>query len=268
MSQETLVPASRAMALRPRVGYSEVGAGGFSHVDGTVQFYARINALIAPHQTVVDLGAGRGAFLEDPVVYRRELRRLQGKVHRVVGLDVDPAVLANPSLDEAHVLEAGGRFPLEDQSVDVLVSDFTFEHIDSPERVSAEIRRVLRPGGWLCARTPNKWGYIGMGARVVPNRLHDAALRYLQPTKQERDTFPTRYRMNTPADLRRLFPEPAFAHYTYAADSEPAYAGSSPTAWRLSDGILHRAPRRYRSMLYVFIQRTEHAAETTSDGSP
>lgn len=266
MSGGTLVPASRAMAPRPRVGYPEVGAGGFSHVDGTVQFYARINALIAPHQTVVDLGAGRGAFLEDPVEYRRELRRLQGKVNRVVGLDVDPAVLDNPSLDEAHVLEPGGRFPLDDQSVDLLVSDFTFEHIDSPDRVSAEIRRVLRPGGWLCARTPNKWGYIGMGARVVPNRLHDAALRYLQPSKHERDTFPTRYRMNTQAALRRFFPEDAYDHYSYAADSEPAYAGSSQIAWRLAEGVLHRAPRRYRSVLYVFIRRLDTAEEPRGGG--
>ncbi len=194
------------------------------------------------------------SFLEDPVEYRRELRRLQGKVRRVIGLDVDPAVLANPALDEAHVLERGSPFPVADQSVDLLVSDFTFEHIDAPEDVASEIGRVLRPGGWLCARTPNKWGYIGVGARVVPNRLHNAALRYLQPSKQERDTFPTRYRMNSAADLRRLFPEANYDHYTYAADSEPAYAGSSPTAWRLADGILHRAPRRYRSMLYVFLR--------------
>ena len=250
----------RTPSTPARIGYPELGAGGFSHVDGTVQFYARINALVAPNHTVVDLGAGRGVFLEDPVVYRRELRRLQGKARRVIGLDVDPAVLDNSSLDEAHVMEPNGRFPLADESVDLLVSDFTFEHIDAPEHVASEIGRVLRPGGWLCARTPNKWGYIAMGARVVPNRLHNAMLRYLQPAKQERDTFPTRYRMNTAADLRKLFPEDRFEHFSYTADGEPAYAGSSPMAWRLTDGVLHRAPRSHRSLLYVFLRRNDVAA--------
>ncbi len=256
MNPKTAVPAPRQPLAVSQAGYPEVGAGGFSHVDGTVQFYARVNALIAPHHTVVDLGAGRGAFLEDPVIYRRELRRLQGKVQRVIGLDVDPSVLTNPSLDEAHLLEPQGRFPVADQSVDVLISDFTFEHIDAPEHVAAEITRVLRPGGWLCARTPNKWGYIAAGARIVPNRLHTAALRRLQPTKQARDTFPTRYRMNTPADLKRWFPEHSYDHHSYTADSDPAYVGASTTARRLTDGILHRAPRNYKSMLYVFIRRT------------
>jgi SAM-dependent methyltransferase len=266
MSPEVLVPPS-PLARPPRTGYPELGAGGFSHVDGTVQFYARINALIAPDHTVVDLGAGRGGFLEDPVIYRRELRRLQGKVRRVIGLDVDPAVLANPGVDEAHVLEPNGRFPLPDHSVDLLVSDFTFEHIDAPEHIAAEIGRVLRPGGWLCARTPNKWGYIGLGARIVPNRLHNTALRRLQPAKQERDTFPTRYRMNTVADLRRLFPEDSYEHYTYAADSEPAYAGSSSAGWWLADGIFHRAPRRCRSVLYVFICRVAATSAIAEGGS-
>ncbi|MBA3741940.1 methyltransferase domain-containing protein [Sporichthya sp.] len=265
MTQDILVPASVSATSR-RLGYPEMGAGGFSHVDGTIQFYSRINALLAPDHTVVDLGAGRGAFLEDTVAYRRELRRLQGKVRRVIGLDVDPAVLANPSLDEAHVLEPNGGFPLADASVDLMLSDFTFEHIESPEHVAAEIGRVLRPGGWLCARTPNKRGYIALGARVVPNQLHKAALRRLQPSKQERDTFPTRYRMNAVADLRRLFPEESYDHFTYAADNEPAYAGSSAAAWRLADGILHRAPRPYRSMLYIFIQRRLGPPEATRPG--
>lgn len=248
-----------------RMGYPEMAAGGFSHVDGTVQFYARINALLAPGHTVVDLGAGRGAFLEDPVVYRRELRRLRGKVSRVVGLDVDPAVLRNPALDEAHVLAAGGLFPLPDDSVDILISDFTFEHIEDPQHVASEIGRVLRPGGWICARTPNKWGYIGVGARTVPNRLHNAALRRLQPAKQERDTFPTRYRMNTLPALRRLFPAGHYEHHSYVADSEPAYAGASTAAWRFADGVLHRAPRRCRSVLYVFIHAV--GARSTPAGS-
>ena len=65
---------------------------------------------------------------------------------------------------------------------------------------------MLRPGGWLAARTPNKWGMIGIGARAVPNDLHTRVLRRLQPDRKAEDVFPVRYQMNTRKDLRRAVP--------------------------------------------------------------
>lgn len=53
--------------------YPEVAAGGFSHVDGTVGFYRRVNALLRPDMTVADVGPGRGRSSEDQVAYRRSL---------------------------------------------------------------------------------------------------------------------------------------------------------------------------------------------------
>src|ERR1700753_1602694 len=66
--------------------YPEARAGGYTHVDGTIEFYTRVNALLDPSAVVVDLGAGRGNFLEDQVAYRRELRRVRCNVARVIGL--------------------------------------------------------------------------------------------------------------------------------------------------------------------------------------
>jgi SAM-dependent methyltransferase len=235
--------------------YPESVAGGFTHVDSTIAFYSRVNALLSTESVVLDLGAGRGCFLEDSVAYRRDLRRLQGKVARVIGLDVDEAVLTNPVLDEAHVVAVDASFPLADRSVDLIVSDFTFEHVSDPAHVAGEISRVLRPGGWLCARTPNRSGYIGIPTRVVPNRLHDRVLNRVQPDKMAQDTFPTCYRLNTVADLKRHFPESDFEHCSYLGDAEPAYFGSSRAAWRAIRGFSQVVPARYRSVLYVFLRR-------------
>src|SRR5215217_7904944 len=121
--------------------YPEVQAGGFSRLDGTISFYARINALLGelgPAAVVLDYGAGRGAFLEDPVPFRRDLRRLQGKCERVVGVDVDDVVLGNPALDEAHVVRFGERLPLDDASIDLVVTDHTLEHVTDPAWVASE----------------------------------------------------------------------------------------------------------------------------------
>lgn len=235
--------------------YPEVGAGGFSRVDGTVEFYQRVNALLDPGMTVVDFGAGRGQGADDAVPYRRDLAVLRGKVRRVVGVDVDPAVLDNPKVDVAEIVEPGAPLPLGDGSVDVVVSDFTFEHVTDPAWAGRELTRILAPGGWICARTPNRWGYIGIPTRLVPNRLHHAALRRAQPQKQERDTFPTAYRLNSPAQLRRAFPSAVFDDFGYAFDSEPAYFGASRVAWRTMQGVFALTPPPLRSMLFVFLRK-------------
>jgi SAM-dependent methyltransferase len=240
--------------------YPETRAGGFSRVDGTVEFYVRVNALLAamgPEAVVLDYGAGRGAFTGDPVSFRRDIRILKGKARRVIGIDVDEAVLQNQAIDEAHVVAPGQALPLADQSVDLIVSDSTLEHVVDPEWTASELDRVLRPGGWFCARTPNRSGYIGLGARAVPNRFHVSFLRRLQPVKRPEDTFPVAYRLNTPNDLKRWFPASRYEHTVYAADNEPAYVGRSILAARLSQLAFAVTPPQFRSILYVFLHKAD-----------
>lgn len=145
--------------------YRETDAGGFTRLDGTVAFYTRVNALLAPEMVVVDLGAGRGADAGNAGSgYRRRLAMLRGKVARVIGVDVDEAVRENPKLDEAVVYD-GGRIPLPDASADVVVSDWTLEHIPDPALFAAEIHRILKPGGWLAARTPHLFSALVLSVR-------------------------------------------------------------------------------------------------------
>ena len=77
----------------------EVGAGGFSRFDGTLQFYLRVGALLRPEMTIVDLGAGRGARVHGVSAFRQGLTNFKGKVKEVVGLDISAAVADNPTLD-------------------------------------------------------------------------------------------------------------------------------------------------------------------------
>jgi SAM-dependent methyltransferase len=246
----------RSTATVHERAYPEVGAGGFSHVDGTISFYGRIDALLRPDMVVLDYGAGRGeAALDDPVPYRRRLRVLKGKVAKVIGVDVDPVVVTNPSVDEAIVVAPDAPLPLADGSVDLIVSDSTFEHVTDPAFVASELSRVLKRGGWLCARTPNRWGYASVGARLVPNRLHARVLRWLQPHRKEEDVFPTVYRMNTRRALRKLFPQGEFDHFVYTMNSEPAYFGRSILMWRSMMLAFRLIPSGLGATFFVFLRK-------------
>lgn len=88
--------------------YPESRFGGFTDADGTIAFYARVNSLITSASVVLDFGCGRGAFMDDSVAIRRELRTLKGKCAKVVGVDVDEAGLSNPAVDEFRTLADAG----------------------------------------------------------------------------------------------------------------------------------------------------------------
>lgn len=238
--------------------YPEVAAGGFTRHDGFVDFYVRVGALIGDETRVLDFGAGRGAWADGTLSpFHREIRDLRGRAKEVVGIDVDPVVMENTTLDRAHVVAAGDPLPFDAGSFDLIVADHVFEHVAQEDAtgVVAEFERVLAPGGWVAARTPNKWGMIGIGARAVPNRLHVSVLRGLQPGRLAEDVFPTRYSMNTRKHLKRLFAEPSWDVHVYGHASEPQYAGSSRAAWRAAAFIDRLTPPRMLPTLMIFAQR-------------
>lgn len=255
MGKNVAAQVAKRAALRTRY-FPETIIDDFSRIDNTIEFYTRVNALLSQDMTIVDLGAGRGQWYADATsTTRKTLRDLRGKVKHVIGVDVDPVVTQNPSLDEAHTIALDAQLPLDDGSVDIVISDFTFEHIENPTHFSAEIDRVLRPGGWVCARTPNKWGYIGIAARLAPNQFHAKLLRRLQPGHKEIDVFPTKYRLNTRRAVARYFPADRYDNIVYTAPCEPRYAGASRALWSLFQ-VGHRLePRAFDPMLSIFLRK-------------
>ncbi len=237
--------------------YPEAAVGGFSRLDGSIEFYTRVNALVDEKSRVLDFGAGRGQWaLEPSPEMSRRLRHLKGRVAEVVGSDVDPVVMTNPTLDTAVVVELGAPLPFQDDSFDLVIADHVLEHVDADDAQSAadDIMRVIKPGGWLAARTPNKWGMIGVGARLVPNKQHAKVLSRLQPGRKAEDVFPTRYAMNSRKRLRTLFA--GHALHVYGHTSEPTYFGHSPTAWYLAAGLGRLTPPKLAPTLMVFVRKS------------
>lgn len=232
--------------------YPESRFGGYTDVDGTICFYTRVNSLITPSTVLLDFGCGRGAYVDDPVRLRRELRIFNGRVKLTIGLDVDESAGANPFIGDFRLLKPGRPWPVDSNSIDVLIADSVLEHHPDPKEFFSESKRVLKQGAYICIRTTNALSYVGLAARIIPNRYHTRVLRRAQSSRREEDIFPTLYRCNSIRRLRRMLADFGFENVCYGYESEPHYLSISRLAFML--GVIHQrySPRFMKLALFAF----------------
>ena len=117
-------------------------AGGFKPTwERHVAAYAAAARLLPPGR-VLDLGCGVGHSYD--LLAPRE----------TVGVDIDADALAG---QERETVVADMRsLPFEEQSFASVLSVQSIEHVPDPERVLAEVRRVLERGGTAIFVTPNR----------------------------------------------------------------------------------------------------------------
>lgn len=238
--------------------YPEVEFGGYTRASPVISFYTRVNALLREDDAVLDVGCGRGAWLETEILYLRRLRTLKGKCRSVIGADVSEDGRRNPSLDEFRRIDTGAaQWPVRDAEVDMVVADSVLEHIASPSTFLDECHRALKPGGVLCIRTYNAMHYIGIISRLLPNRMHVSALSVAQPYRQEADVFPTYYRCNTLGRLRRALRGAGFDGCVYSEEPNSAYLSFSPIVYWASVMYQRCAPSAFRWNLLAFARRLD-----------
>lgn len=247
--------SERVLNAYQAIFYPESQIGGFTDIDGTVAFYHRVDTLLTPETCVLDFGCGRGAYGEDPVAARRNLRNLHGRVKRVCGVDVDVDAAHNPFLDDFRILKPEEPVAYPNASFDLILADCVVEHLADPGEFFREAHRLLRPGGYVAIRTTNRLSYVGAISSLVPNELHDEVLKRVRPERESRDSFPTLYRANTVWALRRLLRDHGFTGTVYGHESEPQYLGFHWLTYAL--GVLHQrlAPGCLRSALFAFGQK-------------
>ena len=149
--QEFIFPTGRGWAQE--LGYPEPELSRVP--DATVESFAGVAnhwtlGRIEPGSIVLDLGCGAGTDL----LIAAQMAGPQG---RAVGVDMTAAMLeraaasaremglANVELHESLI----ETLPVDDASVDVVISNGVIDLVPDKDAVFAEIDRVLRPGGRL-----------------------------------------------------------------------------------------------------------------------
>jgi SAM-dependent methyltransferase len=117
------------------------------------RFYRFVTWLVSP----IYFDATRRRFLREHVIGRDGLFLNLGSGN----VTLDPAVLnvdATP-YDNVRIVTDITRLPFCDHSVDGVLSISVLEHVSDPEAVLQEIRRILRPGGFVYTDVPFVVGY-------------------------------------------------------------------------------------------------------------
>jgi len=164
-------------------------------------FLQLIEACIQPGWAVLDLGAGAG------LKFQYELKSKVEPGGEIVGTDFDSRVSENPLLHRGVVID-GAKFPFEDNTFDVVFSRYVLEHVSDSAEFLDEVHRILKPGGSFFFLTPNKWHYVSVASGCTPHTFH-AWYNNLRG-REETDTFPTVYRLNSRTAVRRHFKRAGF----------------------------------------------------------
>lgn len=169
--------------------------------DNDCVFLRRIESCVRPGTVALDLGAGAG------LKFTYDLKSKVEPGGEIIGADFDSRVCENPLLHRGVVLDGKG-LPCEDAIFDLVFSRYVLEHVTDPSALLSDIYRVLKPGGSFLFLTPNKWHYVALASRFTPHAFHGWYNRLRG--REESDTFPTVYRLNSRSAVRRHFRNAGF----------------------------------------------------------
>jgi ubiquinone/menaquinone biosynthesis C-methylase UbiE len=166
-------------------------------------------------EVVVDVGGGRSCHFA--------ASRPPGVGTRIVA--VDPAadeLSLNRDVDETVVADASRELPFPSESVDLLVSRMTLEHLPDVSNFVRESARILKPGGWCVLLFAGRNAPYAFVNRVLPPRVASWLIHLLKPGTEGVLGFRAYYDNCSPSAIERVLRDSGFDEVTVEVDYEQA----------------------------------------------
>ena len=157
-------------------------------------FYKQMLAeTLRPGMSILSAGCGAGFYVPE---------YFDQSKYFIVGVDAQKNLLVDNEFLENIIISDLTDLPLSENSFDLVVSEWVFEHIAEPEKVLRQFSRILRPGGRVVFMTSHLWSPIMLASKLLPTAIHRTIRKQLLSVN-DADTFRTYYRMNTQQDLEK-----------------------------------------------------------------
>jgi ubiquinone/menaquinone biosynthesis C-methylase UbiE len=182
------------------------------------RYLERVTTLIDEQrpELVVDVGGGRSCVFAT--------RGPERAATRIIAVDVAGDELAlNDDVDETIVADASVGLPFPPESVDLLVSRVTLEHLPDVESFVRESARVLKPGGWCVHLFAGRNAPYALVNRALPPRLARRIVHLLVPGSEGTLGFRAYYDRCSPRAIEQLLRENGFENLTVEPGYEQAF---------------------------------------------
>jgi len=227
----------------------------------------KIHAILCDHlktnlldKSCLEVGCGSGA-----ISYH-----LIGKTRQIVGVEIDgKAIFSSPYLSNraSQFIQGDGRqLPFADDQFDIIILAQVYEHMTNQEKLSAEIYRVLKPGGVCFFSGPNRWQVIEPHYFLpfLAWLPHNLASAYLRCTGRgdSFDIYPRGY-----WGIKKLWRKFSIFDYTWQMIKKPeklgmAIALSRVGLWRiLPSWLLKLLKPFYGNYNWILVKENRHSSE-------
>jgi SAM-dependent methyltransferase len=215
---------------------------------------------------VVDVGGGRSCHFADS--------RPPGAGTRIVAVDAAADELTlNEDVDETIVADASRGLPFAADSVALIVSRMTLEHLPEVGSFVRESARVLKPGGWCVHLFAGANAPYALVNRALPPRVSSRLIHVLRPGSEGVLGFRAYYDCCSPRQIEGLLRNSGFDEVTVEVDYEqapyfdflvPLYvlAALYDTATRRLD-LRNLAP-----LILVYAQKPDRATDLEPQDNP
>jgi len=162
---------------------------------------------------VLDAGCGSGGIISE----------FKSIPKSIAGIDINKELLTENQIVNKKIIADLEHIPLDNNSVDIVISEFVLEHLRKPTIVLREISRVLKPEGMFIFITPNIINPIIALSKILPHAFHSLLRSRL--LKKEEKTHYTYYRANTHQKLLKLGKMAGFNNCEIMRAGNPEYLG-------------------------------------------
>jgi ubiquinone/menaquinone biosynthesis C-methylase UbiE len=167
---------------------------------------------INKNSIIVDAGCGKTGIISE----FKEIPK------SIIGIDINKVSLEKNRIVDKKIMANLENIPLDENSTDIVMSEFVLEHLQNPDLVFKEVARILKPGGVFIFITPNIVNPIIALSKILPYNVH----RFMKAKLLKRDeTHRTYYRANTFRKLLRLGKSAGFQGCEISRAGNPEYFG-------------------------------------------